>query len=152
MAPETSALSFDIGDVEGLFRALCEAIDELPSGGLSSRNAVTSAMLAWHIADWFYAERAHVEESWTAFQERVRTECPALDLMRDIATGTKHRATHWQPRVARTASHQGAFSSAFSRAFDVSRLTLVLRDESVVDFVDEISKAREYWRSSLGLE
>lgn len=152
MAPGTSALSFDIDDVEGLFRALCEAIDGLSSGGLSSRNAVTSAMLAWHITDWFWAERPRVDKSLKAFQERVRTECRALALMCDIATGTKHRGTDWQPRVARTASHQGAFDSGFSTGFDVSWLKLVLKDGSVVDFVDEISTARDYWRSSLGLE
>jgi hypothetical protein len=68
--------------------------------------------------------------------------------MQDITHGTKHRTIgKYSPSVKKAEEHRGAFSSAFSKAFDVSRLQLTLTDESIIYFDEEVTKVRNYWHT-----
>ena len=67
--------------------------------------------------------------------------------MQDIANGSKHRGiTHYTPVVKKTESHQGAFSSGFSKGFDISSLEIELDEGTIVYFDEELSKVEEFFR------
>ena len=44
-----------------------------------------------------------------------------------------------------TKRHGGAFSRAFSRAFDISKLVLVMPDETELDFEEMVAQALRFW-------
>ncbi len=74
----------------------------------------------------------------------MKSSCPALSYMQDIANGSKHRGiTRYQPVVKKTERHHGAFSSAFSKDFDVSSLKIEL-DGGVAYFDEEVDKVEAY--------
>ena len=115
------------------------------------RNSVVCAMFAWHLVDWVYNEYpalASGHASKTSFQQFVKSQCPSMDYMQDVANGTKHRAiTKYVPIVKKAVLHHGAFSNAFSKGFDVSCLKLTLDGGKVVYFDEEVTKAREFWKN-----
>lgn len=118
--------------------------------GLSSRKAVTSAMLCWHVADWVYAESQQLQTTYSElwqFHRDITGQCPALQVMQDITNGTKHRDLR-TPRagIIRTQPTAGAFSPEFSRPFDRAELTIHLADGTDTAFDIEFQKALNFWR------
>lgn len=67
-----------------------------------------------------------------------------MKIMRDIATGSKHRGAE-DADVAETRQHTGAFSDEFSRAFDISRLEVANTDGVTTYFDQVLEKVVRYW-------
>ena len=68
--------------------------------------------------------------------------------MQDISNGTKHfTITKYPPSVKNTELHKGAFSNAFSRAFDISALEIELTNGTKLYFEDEIEKVINFWEN-----
>jgi DNA helicase IV len=73
------------------------------------------------------------------FTEHMKTQCPSLSYIQDIANGTKHgNISKYIPMVKTTAYHSGAFSSGFSTGFDIPSLRMVLDNNQVVYFDKEV--------------
>jgi len=142
--------SFDIKTSADLFTAFSESVDACESDLTSASKAVITAILGWSLCDWVYNEFPGiplVHRKKSDFQTFVKTQCPSLDYLQDIANGTKHRSiTMYTPTVVSAEKHGGAFSSAFSNEFDISRLKMTLTDGTVVFFDNEARAARNYWR------
>jgi hypothetical protein len=143
--------SFSIQNAVDLLRALNAAVDDYLTDPLSSRKAVICAMFSWHLVDWVHQEYPAVAAKFpklTDYQLHLKSECKSLSYMQDITTGTKHRTITWYlPAVKKAEEHRGAFSNAFSKAFDVSCLQLTLTDGIFVYFDEEVTKVRDYWNT-----
>jgi len=142
--------SFDIKTSADLFVAFNDSVVECQSDLTSTSKAVFAAMLGWSLCDWVYNEFPVVSSKHPKkkdFQAFVKSQCAAMGYLQDIANGTKHRSiTMYTPIVVSADKHGGAFSSDFSREFDVSRLKMTLVDGTTIFFDNEASIARDYWR------
>lgn len=143
--------SFDIKTSIDLYYELIKKINEYNKNKISSGNAVICAILCWHIVEWIYQEYTDqlvAYDSKRKFQDEIKKQCPSLDYMQDIANGSKHRGiTMYTPTVKTTESHNGAFSSGFSKGFDVPCLKMELEDKVVVYFDEEIEKSINFIQS-----
>jgi len=149
-------LSFDIKNSRDFFLKLEEDYEEFCRSRTSSRIALNCALTAWHLTDWIYNEYKllllDTHPKFVDFQNWVKSQCESLQIMHDIANGTKHYLlTKHVPIVDKTAFHQGEFSDEFSREFNTSSLNIELKDGNKIYFEDEIEKAISYWREYLNL-
>src|SRR5688572_7858128 len=89
-----SDLSFDIKTSEDFFKKLQEDYSEFCIEKTSSRFALNCAMTAWHLTEWIYNEfNSQLSSCFpklTDFQTDIKKQCPSLQIMHDIANGTKH--------------------------------------------------------------
>jgi len=145
------SFSFNIQNAIDLLRALNVAIDDYLTDPLSSGKAVICAIFSWHLVDWVYQEYQAVATPFPKlinYQRYLKSQCKSLSYMQDITNGTKHRTiAMYVPVVKKTEEHHGAFSNAFSKAFDVSCLQLTLTDGTFVYFDEEVIKVRDYWNT-----
>jgi len=140
-------LSFEIITPIDFFGKLIEDHREYAGDLLSSRRAINCAMSAWHLLDWIYWEYYHVSMEKRELMDKVQRECPAFIILQDITNGSKHyRITYYTSRVASTEHHRGAFSSGFSRGFDISTLEVIKTDGTRHFYEDIINEAIVYWR------
>ena len=142
--------SFDTKNSKDLFNEFCIRSKEYREDPMSSGNAVICAILSWHVVEWIYQEYASSLTKYPRrrdFQDHVRHLCPSLNYMQDIANGSKHRGiTRYTLVVKKTESHQGAFSSGFSKGFNISRLEIELDEGTIVYFDEELGKVEEFFR------
>ena len=130
------------------FKELKEDYSEFIKDKTSTKLALDYAMNAWHLAEWIYKEYnlCVYFPTLKLYQDDVVLQCPALKIMHDLANGNKHYLiTKYRPTVKNTTISTGAFSSDFSRDFDISTLVIELNDGSEIYFEDEIEKAMIYW-------
>jgi hypothetical protein len=148
--------SFDIKTSIDLYNELLKRVEEYNNDCMSSGNAVICAILCWHVIEWIYQEyneQLTQYKSNREFQDSVKAKCVSLSYMQDIANGSKHRGiTKYTPTVKNTESHIGAFSNAFSKAFDISCLKLSLEDNQFVYFDEEIEKSVNFIQQLLNTE
>lgn len=146
-----TSYSFEIRGATDLMRAFLAAVDQYLAEPLCSMKAVVCAMLAWHLADWIYCDYSAISDSFrepSDFRRYLKSQCGSLSYMQDITNGTKHRSiTKYTPAISGTEKHSGAFSSDFSKGFDISCLRIALADGTLVYFDEEIQKVRDFWKS-----
>lgn len=111
-------------------------------------------MTAWHLTEWTYNEfngqLSSQFKNLAAYQQDLKQQCHFLQIMHDLANGTKHYLlTRHQPVIKETKLHEGAFSSGFSRGFDISTLDIELNNETIISFEDEIKKVISFWKKYL---
>jgi hypothetical protein len=145
-----SDLSFEIKTSEAFFKKLQEDYKEFCIDKTSSRVALNCAMTAWHLTEWifkeYYSQLISAYSTLLAFQIDIKRQCPSLQIMHDLTNGTKHYIlTSHKPIIKDTTLHEGAFSSGFSRAFDISTLDIELNDGTKIYFEDEIEASIKFW-------
>ena len=146
--------SFGIKGTVDLYSLLIEDYEDFKTDKLSSKFAMRCAMDSWHIVDWLYKEfNAILINSYPNFNDYrawVKTQCPQLAIMQDITNGSKHnQITFYTPQVDKTEVHHGAFSSGFSRDFDVSTLDVHMKDGTKIYFEDIIEPVINFWHNHL---
>jgi len=73
-----------------------------------------------------------------------------MKILHDIANTCKHKKLdRSKAHILKTKKSAGAFSSGFSKCFDVSRLEVYLLDNCKIDVDDLIQIAINYWESKL---
>lgn len=147
-------LSFDIRTSRDFFLKLQEDHKDFCNNTTSSRIALNCALTAWHLSEWIYNEyRSFLHGPYpklSDFQTWIKDECGALQIMHDIANGTKHYLLNRHtPIIDQTNLHQGAFSNEFSREFDITTLDITLKNGTQIYFEDEIEKTIEFWKRYL---
>lgn len=143
-------LSFDIKTTEDFLKKLLADYKEFCIDKTSSRLALNCAMTSWHLTDWTYNEfNLEVSKQFKtlgSFQKDIKDKCPSLQIMQDLANGTKHYLlTRHTPIVKHTNLHRGDFSSDFGRDFDISTLAIELKDGTKFFFEDEIETSINFW-------
>jgi hypothetical protein len=147
-------LNFDIKTSRDFFLKLKEDYKDFCNNTTSSRIALNCALTAWHLTEWVYNEYNSILQTTYPklfdFQSWIKSQCTSLQVMHDIANGTKHYLlTRHTTVIEKTNLHQGAFSSDFSRDFDISALDITLKDGAQINFEDEIEKSIEFWKQYL---
>ncbi|MDP5198886.1 hypothetical protein [Flavobacterium sp. DG2-3] len=107
---------------------------------------------AWHIIDWVFVEfeNIHGYDKIGDLRSSLYPRCHSLKIMHDIANASKHKNLDRPKAFIRTTSiHEGDFCKEdfSSDDFDVSRLEIVLEDETTLDFNEEIQNVIEFWKS-----
>jgi hypothetical protein len=144
-----SDLSFDIKTSADLFKILLEDYKEFDANRTSSRHALHCAIMSWHMIEWVYKE-FEPQLSEDLFKKNIIQQCPSLEIMRNLANGTKHNKRSGESQAIKgTELHLGVFSKEFSREFDTSHLKIELRDGRKIYFEDEIKKAMLFWTEYL---
>jgi len=89
--------SFEIKTAQQYFEELLRpAHAEFLQDALSSRKAIACAIFAWHLRDWIWAghknqlRSAHQLKELRQFDRHLFAKCPELELIQEIATGSKH--------------------------------------------------------------
>lgn len=137
-----------------------------------SDHAFNFVITAWHVADWVWketkgsAEKWHECDSFKSLVSKVRSECEALKICHELATGSKHfeiRKSQAQTvKSTDTKSKQGggvfrpalqpAFRPALRSAFGgyvVHGLAITLKDGKIVEPEIVFQQALDYWRGAL---
>jgi hypothetical protein len=144
----TSQSSFEIRISKDLFLKLVREHERIMADLWSSDHAINFSITAHHLyKDWLKRELAEVD--YLKVKTQVETVLTIESgVLRDVCDGTKHlhidRPPHVQ--VSNSGMKQGAFSKAFSRAFDIGNLLLVLHDGSKIYFDNVADKVLRFWR------
>jgi len=105
---------------------------------------------AWHLIDWVLVDQKAINPLLTKgqFRTRVYIECAEMKILHDLVNTEKHRELD-RPKmiITETKKRGGAFSSAFSKDFDVSRLEIHFENQSKIDVDDLVKIAIDYWRN-----
>ena len=143
---------FALKTPQDLFRKLEHDMQRLEAEPLNVYAAFDFFVTAEHMLDW-------VHPCDSTRQKAERQSNSLLEVCSHLANGSKHfQATNPRHQSVNDAQeHRGAFSSAFSRDFDISRLEVHLKGTaeaafgSVVEVTDLARKVLDYWRKRLGL-
>ena len=141
--------SFGINNFDKYWESTKEAVSQYLSDCLNEELALTCAQKLWHMCDWYYKENeASLGLSQCSdLQGSFGAECNSLRVMRDVCNGAKHAGLEKTrtPIIRRAIAHKGAFSSGFSRGFDVSVLEIELVDGTKVYFDDAAKEVLDFW-------
>ena len=141
------SLSFDLQNSGDCLREFQRKVADFKSDSLNTGKARDCAISAWHICDWVHKEHGLRlrYNKLSALHRDVKTSCPELGYLQDVANGRKHKLLAYHPSVRKAYEHRGAFSGGFSRGFDISRLVLELAGGAEVDFEDVLEAALSFW-------
>ena len=108
-----------------------------------------------------FARSAHILAEWVVMDHNtfgyqsqgdcrkdIYQRCPYLKAIRDLSNMAKHGGKLEEgrtPYFRATKRHGGAFSRDFSRDFDISKLVLVMPDETELDFEEMVAQALRFW-------
>lgn len=144
-------LCFQIQTSEDLFNKLLEDYDEFKLNYLSSRIALNCAFTSWHLAEWIYYENIDSLKTkysnLNAYTYVKKQICPSLQIMHDLANGTKHYSlTKHVPKVIDSNIHHGTFNNEdFNEDFNNSYLFVLFEDGSKYNFLNELEKVVNFW-------
>ncbi len=133
---------FSVHTVHDFFDMLKDSIDEFKSDDLNIRKALTACIFANHIHDWAVHDR---KCSYTANTSKGDYET-THNILNDIANGTKHPQ---KTKGVKTGQHNGAFSSAYSREFDISYLYVIDNSNNEIRLEDILDKSTIYWNEMI---
>ena len=141
------SLSFDLQNSGDCLREFQRKVAGFKGDSLNTEKARDCAIAAWHICDWVHKEHGSRlgYNKQRALQSHVKTSCPELGYLQDVANGRKHKLLTYSPSIRKAYEHRGAFSGGFSRDYDISRLMLELEGGTKVDFEDVLEGALSYW-------
>lgn len=143
-----SQSSFEIRTAKELYLKLAREHERIMTDLWSSDHAINFSITAHHLyKDWLKRELTEVD--YLKLKAQVEAALTIENgIIRDVCDGTKHlyidRPPHVQ--VSNSGMKQGAFSKAFSRAFDIGGLFLILHDGSKVYFDNVADKVLSFWK------
>lgn len=127
----------------------------------TARHAMNALLTGYHLLEWVWHERLANDavlkervgiQSKDELRAKVEKEHPQFPLVNTIANGSKHfkrklgDPTKGKPADPITGKRTGAFSSAFSKAFDVDHL-FIEADGKHHDVEDVLDALLKYWES-----
>ncbi|WP_127137427.1 hypothetical protein [Flagellimonas oceanensis] len=145
-------LSFDIRNSNDFLEKLIADFEDYSNSDNSSRIALNCAMTSWHLTEWIYHEFG-LEEKFPKpkdFQKHIKGLCPSLQIMHDISNGSKHyKLDFHKPKIKSTERKEGVFDNTFDFTFDRTILKIVLPNNEVLIFDNELRKTIEFWTEYL---
>lgn len=143
-----SQSSFEIKTAKHLYLKLLREHERLLSDLHSSDHAINFSITAHHLfKDWLKTELTALAYEKLKLDINIDIK-DEMGIIRDICDGTKHLhldRPHLQ--VSDSGMRHGAFSKAFSRAFDIGGLFLTLHDGSKLYFDNVADKVVAFWRN-----
>ncbi|SNY90423.1 hypothetical protein SAMN04515647_0589 [Cohaesibacter sp. ES.047] len=122
-------------------------IYQFDKDNLNTSLAMECAIAGWTVPDWIFkcdGQRLGYE-SLRDLQDEIKKECQELEHLQDIANARKHKeVTRYTPLVKSSGKREGAFSSGFSRGFDITRLVLQT-DAGEISFWTTLQSVLDYY-------
>lgn len=147
-----NVLSFDIRTPKDFYNKLITDFEDYKKSDNSSRIALNCAMTSWHLSDWVY-HGFNIKNSYAKlvnYQQHVKSICPSLQIMHDIANGSKHfKLEFHKPKIQNTERKTGTFDNTFDFTFDRTLLKIIMEDGNTLIFDQELNKTIEFWREQL---
>ena len=141
--------SFSIDTFNEYWKSTKNVVERYLSDDLNEELAIICANKLWHLCDWYYKENENSLNlnQLSDFQGLCGNENTNLRILRDICNGSKHGTIEKtrNPMIRKASKRAGAFSSAFSRGFDVSVLEVELTDGEVFYFDDIVKDVYQFW-------
>lgn len=128
--------------------ALKSAVKSLKDDDLNEDLARDCAIKAWHLCDHvFLALDSNSQfKSLSDLKNHAKDNCTELAYLQDICIASKHGSiTRYPPQIDKAIFQGGAFSNAFSRDFDISRLEVKLPDGKTMWYIDVVDCAVTFW-------
>lgn len=139
---------FGIENSKDRLKQLEENFKKLKHDQLNVSLAEQTCSDAWHLVDWVFSEKQENDSSLTIgkFRTKVYQECPEMKILHDLVNSFKHKKLERpKMKIKETKKHGGAFSSGFSKAYNVSRLEVHFEDQPKIDVDDLVQIAITYW-------
>ena len=150
---------------EGLFPGLNTLQDRLAfamregaeylANPLDVQKAESFARSAHILAEWVLEEcGAFGYKSKEHCRDDIYQRCPDLKAIRDFSNRAKHGGKLDEgrtPYFKAAKVHPGAFSKGFSIDFDVTRLVLVMPDETELAYESVVANALGFWKEFFAL-
>lgn len=146
-----SQSSFEIRTAKDLHFKLVREHEQMLADLWSSDHAINFSITAHHLyKDWLKRELS--EGDYVKLKLQVEADLKLeMGIIRDICDGTKHlHLDRPHLHVNNSEVRQGAFSKAFSRAFDVGGLVVTLHDGSKLYFDNVADKVVTFWMKYFG--
>lgn len=143
---------FDINTSHDKLKLLTEDYGRLIADPLNISLAEKCCQDAWHLADWDLKEKQKISAGLTKEQYRIDlyNRCPEMRILHDLSNAMKHKSLdNPKTKIQKTNIHRGAFSSAFSKAFDISGLQVLFDNDKQIDVDDLVKLAIDYWTKNL---
>ncbi|GAB5403100.1 MAG: hypothetical protein Aurels2KO_13310 [Aureliella sp.] len=146
-------LSFQITTAHEFLAKLHSEHADVESDLTSARHAINAAMTAYHLIEWVWGINVKRDatikstlsvDSKNDFRDYCLRACPELETMQCICEGSKHLGTSGK-NVESSDLKGGAFSSGFSKGFDISCLKLTMADGTTSYFDVELETVVEFW-------
>jgi hypothetical protein len=136
--------SFDIKDSKGLFDKLTRDYNTFLTDKISSDNAINFSVTAYHLYEWTESELDQKRKD--ELKNKRKQVQQDFQVIRDITNGSKHKdITHYPPKLKTAKKHNGGFSSAFSRGFNMTVLLVELQDGTELYFEDIADRVYKFW-------
>ncbi len=146
------SLSFGTNTIDHRFNQLIENAKTFKSDILNIELAVRLAQDSWMLVDIVHSELKESKQlpKFKDFRDQIKSDCPELGYMQDIANESKHgEITHYAPVLKETKRHNGSFSQSFSRDFDISHLQLTTTSGQILWFEDILEAVICFWNQTL---
>jgi hypothetical protein len=145
----------DLKSPEDLLKKLEYDYERMQKNPLDTYAAFDFFIAAEHMPDWWHPD---TEIDAKLKKKAIRKRDPILEVCSHIANGSKHfeAMDSRHKSVMDVKKHEGAFSSAFSSAFDISCLKITLDGAAKTTFGESIDaltlaqKVLSFWKSYSG--
>jgi len=143
-----NSLNFGKDNAKDKYEEFLADYNDYKNDDLNIVKAKRVAVSSWHLVDWTFQEyqSIHNYSEIGSYRESLYPDCDSLKIMHDIANTTKHKLlTRPKANLKNTKEHKGDFSSDFSFDFDISYLELEKNDGTILRFIEETEKVRNFW-------
>ena len=148
-----NSLNFGKDNAKDKYEEFLADYNDYKNDDLNIVKAKRVAVSSWHLVDWTFQEyqSSHNYSELGSYRESLYPDCDSLKIMHDIANTTKHKLlTRPKANLKNTKEHKGGFSSDFSFDFDISYLELEKNDGTILRFIEETEKVKDFWDNYFG--
>ncbi|WP_420318161.1 hypothetical protein [Ekhidna sp.] len=139
-----STFSFDIAESKDWFDKLEREYNDFLKDKTSSDRAINFSITAHHMNEWAKSELTEKEKAKLALKRKpVQND---FNIIQDLANGTKHKVLKYESTIKTTEHSRGAFSSGFSRGFNISTLNILMNSGEKIYFEDVAKNIYNFWK------
>jgi hypothetical protein len=144
-------LTFEIKNSKDFLDKLKKDFKDYLDSNNYSRMAINCAMTSWHLTEWIYHEyNFNKKFKKNNYQKHIKKLCPSLQIMHDISNGSKHYKLDWhKPLIEATERKEGPFDHTFDFTFEKTMLRIVLPNNEIVIYDEELKKTINFWENYL---
>lgn len=139
-----STFSFDIACSEDWFDKLEREYNLFLLDKMSSDRAVNFCITAYHMNEWAKSELSEKRKMELAKRRKLVQE--DINIIQDLANGTKHKILKYESAIKATEPQRGAFSSGFNRGFNISSLNILMKSGEKFYFEDIAKNIFNFWK------
>jgi hypothetical protein len=139
-----STFSFNITNSKEWFDKLEREYNDFLKDKTSSDRAINFSITAHHMNEWAKSELTDKEKSELALKRKALQN--DFNIIQDLANGTKHKVLKYESTIKTTEHSRGAYSSGYSRGFNISTLNILMNSGEKIYFEDIAQNIYNFWK------